>query len=56
MKLCIKGQGHMTKNAAMAVNSKITFKNLLLQNRKAYDFETWLEASKNGALQSLCKS
>ena len=29
----------MTKIAAMAMNSK-TFKNLLLQNQKAYDFET----------------
>ena len=33
-----------------------TFKNLLLQNQKAYDFETWHEASRNGALQSLYKS
>ena len=32
------------------------FKNLLLQNQKAYDFETWYEASGNGALQSLYKS
>ena len=32
------------------------FKNLLLQNQKAYDFETWCEASGNGALQSLYKS
>ena len=27
-----------------------TFKNLLLQNQKAYDFETWHEASGNRAL------
>ena len=33
-----------------------TFKNLLLQNQKAYDFETWYEASGNGALQRLYKS
>ena len=45
----------MTKMAAMAINSK-TFKNLLLQNQKAYDFETWHEAIGNGALQSLYKS
>ena len=44
----------MTKKAAMAINSK-TFKNLL-QNQKAYDFETWHEASQNEALQSLYKS
>ena len=41
--------------AAMAINSK-TFKNLLFQNQKAYDFETWHEASGNGAVQSLYKS
>ena len=55
MKVYINGQGHMTKMAAMAINSK-NFKNLLLQNQKAYDFETWHEASGNGALQSLYKS
>ena len=49
MKVCINGQGHMTKMATMA-------KNLLLQNQKAYDFETWHEASGNGSLQSLYKS
>ena len=41
MKVCINGQGHMTKMAAVAINSK-SFKNL--QNQ-AYDFETWYEAS-----------
>ena len=51
MKDYINGQGHMTKMAAMAINSK----NLLLQNQKAYDFESWHEASGNGALQSLHK-
>ena len=55
MKVCINGQGHMTKMAAMAINSK-NLKNPLLQNQKAYDFETWHEASRNGALQSLHKS
>ena len=52
MKVCINCQGHMTKMTTMAINSK-TLKNLLLQNQKAYDFETWHEASGNGALQSL---
>ena len=33
-----------------------TFKNLLLQNQMANDFETWCEASVTGALQSLYKS
>ena len=38
MKVCITGQGHMTKMAAMEIAK---FKNLLLQNQKACDFETW---------------
>ena len=33
-----------------------TFKNLLLQNQKANDFESWCEASGIGALQILYKS
>ena len=56
MKVYINGQGHMTKMAVMAINSQKTFKNLLLQSQKAYDFETWHEASGRGALQSLYKS
>ena len=56
MKVCINGHGHMTKMAAMAINSKKPLKNLLLQNQKAYDYDTWHEASGNGALQSLYKS
>ena len=32
------------------------FKNLLLQNQKAYDFETWHEALRNEGLQNLYKS
>ena len=32
-----------------------TFKNLLLQNRKSYDLETWFAASGTQALQSLYK-
>ena len=55
MKVCINGQGHMTKMAAMAINRKHLY-NLLLQNQKAYDFETWHEASGNGAIQNLYKS
>ena len=51
MKVYMNGQGHMTKMAAMAINSK----DLLLQNQKAYDFETWHEASGRGALQSVYK-
>ena len=39
MKVYTNGQGHMTKMAAMAINSKKCLKNLLLQNQKAYDFE-----------------
>ena len=39
-KVYINGQGHMTKMAAMAINRK-KIKNLLLQNQKANDFETW---------------
>ena len=51
MKVCIIGQGHMTKMATMAIYSKN-----LLQNQKVYGFESWHEASGNGALQSLYKS
>ena len=54
MKVYINGQGHMTKMAAMAI--KRNLKNLILQNQRAYDFETWHEASGNGTLQSLYKS
>ena len=56
MKVCINGKGHKTKMAAMAINSKDFFYNLLLQNQKAYDFDTGHEASGNGALQSLYRS
>ena len=55
-KVYINGQGHMTKMAAMAIDRKKPLKNLLLQNQKANDFETWCEASVTGALQSLYKS
>ena len=56
MKVYINGHGHMTKMVAMAINGQKTFKNLLLQNQKAFDFETWPESSMNTALQSLYKS
>ena len=52
MEININGQGNMTKMATMAINSK-PFINLILQNRKNYDFDTLSEASVNGALQSL---
>ena len=51
MKCCINVQGHITKMAAMAMNSKN-----LLYNKKVYDFETWHEASGNGARKRLYKS
>ena len=56
MKVNVNGSGHVTKMAAMAINSKKTFINLIFQNRNTYDFETSPEASVNGALQSLYKS
>ena len=47
----------MTKVAAMAINrKKKNFKNILLQNQKANDFENWCETSVTGALQILYKS
>ena len=50
MKIYINGQGHMTKMAAMAINSKSLLKSFL-QNQKAYDyFEIWHEASGNRAI------
>ena len=49
MKVNINGLGHVSKMAAMAINSNF-------QNRKTCDFETLPEASVNGALQSLYKS
>ena len=41
-------------SGAIYMYMTIMFKHL--QNQKAYDFETWHEASGNGALQSLYKS
>ena len=36
----MNGQSHMTKMAAMPIYGK-NLKNLLLQNQKSYDLETW---------------
>ena len=53
-KIYINGLGHMTQMAAMPIYGK-TLKNLLLQNQKAYDLETWHVASGTQVLQSLYK-
>ena len=50
----INGPGHMTKMAAMPIYGK-NLKNLLLQNQKSHDLETWRVASGTQALQSLHK-
>ena len=50
-KVYINGPGHMTKMAAMPIYGK----NLLLQNQKSYDLETWHVALGTQALQSLYK-
>ena len=34
MKVCINGQGHMTKMAAMAINSKKPLKNFISRTRR----------------------
>ena len=56
-KVYINGPGHMAKMAAMPiyVKKKNTFENLLLQNQKYYDLETWHVASGIQALQSIYK-
>ena len=53
-KVCINGPGHMTKIASTPIYGK-TFKNLLLQNRKSCDHETWHAALGSQVLQSLYK-
>ena len=53
-KVYINGPGHMTKTAAMPIYGK-NLKNLLLQNQKSYDLETWYVALGTKALQSLYK-
>ena len=52
MKVYINGPGHMTKMVSMAMNRKKKLKNLLLQNQKPYDLDTWPEASGRGALKN----
>ena len=52
-KVYINGSGHKTKMAAMPIYGKKNLKNLLLQNQKSYDPETWHVASGTQALQSL---
>ena len=49
-KVCINGPGHMTKMAAMAINSQNLLKIFFSRIRK-----TWHEASDNEVLQSLYK-
>ena len=46
MKVYINNQGHMTKMAAMIAK---TFKNLLLQNQKAYDFKLGMKHQAMGS-------
>ena len=47
------GPGHMTKMAAIPIHVYgKTFKNLLLQNQKFYDHETWHVASGTQSLQN----
>ena len=50
-KVYINHPGHMTKMAAMPIYGK-NLKNLLLQNQKSYDLETWHVVSGTQALQS----
>ena len=44
-KVCSNSPGHITKMAAMPIYGKNLKKNLLLQNQKADDLETWYAAS-----------
>ena len=53
-KVYINGLGHMTKKVAMPIYGK-NHKNLLLQNQKSFDLETWHVASGTKALRSLYK-
>ena len=53
-KVYINDPGHMTEMAAMSIYGK-NLKNLLLQNRRSYDFETWHATSGTQVLQSLYK-
>ena len=51
-KVYINGPGHMTKVAAMPIYGK-NLKNILLQNQKSYDHETWHVSLGTQALQIL---
>ena len=53
-KVCSNGPGHMTKMAAIPIYVK-NLKNLLLQNKKAADLESWYAASGARILPSLFK-
>ena len=53
-KVCSNGLGHMTKMAAMSIYGK-TLKNLLLQNQKADDPQSWNAALGARVLPSLFK-
>ena len=53
-KVYINGPGHMTTMAAIPIYGKY-LKNLLLQNQKSYDLDTWHVASGTQVLQSLYK-
>ena len=49
-KVYINGLGHMTKMAAMSIYGK-NLKNLLLQDQKSHDLETWHVSFGSQALQ-----
>ena len=49
-KVYMNGPGHMTKMATMPIYGK-NLKNLLLQNQKPYDLESWHVASRTQALK-----
>ena len=51
-KVYINSPGHMTYIAAMSIYGK-NFKNLLLQNHKSYDLESWHVAFGTQALQKV---
>ena len=54
-KIHANGLGHMTKMADMPIYGKKPFKNLLLQNQKADDLETWYVTFGMRGLPSLFK-
>ena len=55
MKANINGPGHITKMAAMAINSINHYKSSSSEP-EVFDFETWPEPSMNTALKNLYKS